>query len=126
MTPFADLHPVLALLAAVCLVAGAGFTLVGSIGLVRLGSFYERIHPPTLGTTFGTALICVGSMILFSVLESRLVLHELALIVFVVMTTPITYTLLVRAAVLRESERTPQTPAQSASGVDSCDLNDRR
>jgi multicomponent K+:H+ antiporter subunit G len=103
MTQLADLHPVVASLAAICLLAGAGFALIGSIGLVRLGSFYERIHPPTLGTTLGTVLVGIGSMILFSALESRPVLHELVLVALVVVTTPITYTLLVRAAVLRES-----------------------
>ena len=109
MTPLAELHPIVALVAAVCLVAGAGFALIGSIGLVRLGSFYERIHPPTLGTTFGTAFVALGSMIVFSALESRPELHELVLIVFVVVTTPITYTLLVRAAALRESDGAPPT-----------------
>ena len=41
--------------AALLLVVGAGLTLVGSIGLVRLPTFYERIHAPTLGTSWGTA-----------------------------------------------------------------------
>jgi multicomponent K+:H+ antiporter subunit G len=103
MTEFAELHPMVALAAAVCVVAGAAFALIGSIGLLRLGSFYERIHPPTLGTTFGTGFIALGSAIVFSALESRPVLHDFVLVVFVAVTTPITYTLLVRAAVLRES-----------------------
>jgi multicomponent K+:H+ antiporter subunit G len=116
MTELAGLHPVLALIAAVCVVGGAGFALIGSIGLVRLGSFAERVHPPTLGTTFGTGLIAVASMIVFSALESRPELYELVLVVFVVVTTPITYTLLVRAAVLRESGDAAARAA-SANGV---------
>ena len=113
MNALAQLHPIAALAAAVCLVAGAAFALIGSIGLVRLGSFHERVHPPTLGTTFGTGLVGLGSMIVFTALESRPVLHELALVVFVAVTTPITYTLLVRAAVLRESEDASRTsPAE--------------
>lgn len=104
MSALADVSPIMALLAAACLLAGAVFALIGSVGLVRLRSFYERVHPPTLGTTFGTGLVGLGSMIVFSALESRPVLHELALIVLVVVTTPITYTLLVRAAFLRASE----------------------
>ena len=116
MTRFAELHPMLALVAAVCIVAGAGFALIGSIGLVRLGSFYERIHPPTLGTTFGTGLIGLASMIVFSALESRPELHELVLIVFVAVTTPITYTLLVRAAVLRSPDDAPASPSAGRKG----------
>jgi multicomponent K+:H+ antiporter subunit G len=116
MTQFAALPPWVALAVAVCLVAGAVFALIGSIGLLRLGSFYERIHPPTLGTTFGTGLIALGSMILFSALESRPVLRELVLVVFVVVTTPITFTLLVRAAVLRESDTTDKPDARNGNG----------
>ena len=112
MTEFSELSPIVALVAAVCVVAGAAFALIGSIGLVRLGSFYERIHPPTLGTTFGTGLIALGSMILFSSLESRPVLHDTVLVVFVAVTSPITYTLLVRAALLLESVGAPQTRAK--------------
>jgi multicomponent K+:H+ antiporter subunit G len=88
-------------LIALLVVAGAGFTFLGCVGLLRLPSFYERVHPPTLGTTFGTLFVCAASMILFSILESRPVLHELVIAVFVVVTTPITFTLLLRAAVRR-------------------------
>ena len=62
----------------------------GRLGLLRLGSFYERVHAPTLGTTLGTGCIVVASMIFFSVLETRPVLHEVLIAVFVTMTTPVT------------------------------------
>ena len=49
--------------------------LVGTCcGCVR---FYERVHAPTLGTTLGTACIAIASMIYFSALGTRPVLHEL-------------------------------------------------
>ncbi len=32
---------------------GAGFTLVGSLGLLRLRDFYSRLHAPTKATTLG-------------------------------------------------------------------------
>ena len=47
-----------AVLTAVLLFLGAAVTLIGSLGLIRLGSFYERVHAPTLGTTFGTGFDC--------------------------------------------------------------------
>jgi multicomponent K+:H+ antiporter subunit G len=106
-----------ALIAAACLVAGAVFALIGSIGLVRLGSFYERIHPPTLGTTLATGLIALGSMILWSAVESRPVLNELVLVIFVAVTTPITLTLLLRAAVLREADRPAQGAEPQSAGA---------
>jgi multicomponent K+:H+ antiporter subunit G len=90
-------------LAAVLIVSGALLAFAGSVGLLRLKTFYERIHPPTMGTTLGTALILVGSMLYFSALESRPVLHEILIGVFMTLSTPVTYMLLVRAALHRDS-----------------------
>ena len=50
-----------AIAAALLLLAGAGLTLLGTIGLVRLPGFYERIHAPTLGTSWGAAGDCFGA-----------------------------------------------------------------
>jgi multicomponent K+:H+ antiporter subunit G len=90
-------------LSAVLLVMGAAITLIGSAGLLRLHTFYERVHAPTLGTTLGTACVALASMIYFSALGGRLVLHELLIVIFVTMTTPISLTVLVRAAVFRDT-----------------------
>lgn len=102
-----------AVLASVCLLGGAGFTLIGAIGLARLKTFYERVHAPTLGTTLGAALILVGSMLCFSVLESRFIAHEILLLVFMLLTTPVTFILLVRAALYRDrAEASNNVPPQ--------------
>lgn len=101
-----------ALLVAVFLLIGAGLTLIGSFGFYRLHNFYDRIHAPTLGTSWGTAAIVIASMICFSVLESRPVLHEFLIGVFVMITTPVTLMLLGRAALYRDrSEGNPEVPA---------------
>jgi len=94
--------PIIAMLVALLVLLGAALALIGSFGLLRLPTFYERVHPPTLGTTLGVGSTLVASMLLSSVLESRPVLHELAIAVFVLVTTPVTYMLLVRAAVHRD------------------------
>jgi multicomponent K+:H+ antiporter subunit G len=95
--------PVLAeILTAALLIAGAAITLIGSVGLIRLKTFYQRVHAPTLGTTLGMTCIATASMIYFSTLGTRPVLHELLIIVFVTVTTPITLMILVRAAVFRD------------------------
>ena len=88
--------------AALLVLAGASFALIGSLGLLRLKTFYERVHPPTMGTTLGTGLVLAGSMLFFTMHESRPVLHEILIGVFTFVTTPITYMLLVRAALHRE------------------------
>jgi multicomponent K+:H+ antiporter subunit G len=110
--------PVLAaILTATLLVGGAAITLIGSLGLLRLRSFYQRVHAPTLGTTLGTTCLATASMIYFSALGSRPVLHELLLIVFVTTTTPITLMVLIRAARLRdEAENEPGRGAENEHG----------
>jgi multicomponent K+:H+ antiporter subunit G len=91
-----------AVVTAALLFLGAATTLIGSLGLLRLKTFYERVHAPTLGTTLGTGCIVLASMIYFSVLETRPVLHEILIAVFITVTTPVTLMILVRAAMLRD------------------------
>ena len=88
--------------AGILVVLGAFLAFSGAVGLVRLKTFYERVHPPTMGTTGGAGLILAASMLFFSALESRLVLYEVVVAVFMVVTTPVTYMLLMRAAVHRD------------------------
>ena len=102
MSHAAILPPAVAVLVALLVVLGAALALIGSIGLLRLKTFYERIHPPTMGTTLGLGLTLIASMLLFSSLESRPVLHEIVLAVFMVVTAPVTFMLLVRAALHRD------------------------
>jgi multicomponent K+:H+ antiporter subunit G len=88
--------------AAVLVLAGALLAFVGSLGLLRMKTFFERVHPPTMGATLGTAFVLAGSMLYFTALESRLVLHEILIGVFMMLSTPVTYVLLGRAALRRE------------------------
>lgn len=121
MTHAADLPAWAALVTALLLLLGAGLALTGSLGLLRLGSFYERIHAPTLGATLGIGSVLIASMLFFSVLQTRLVLHEVLIAVFMVVTTPVTLMLLARAALYRDRrERSedvppPPSPPQDAS-----------
>ena len=97
-----DLPAWAAFMVAFLVLGGAAFTLIGSLGLLRLRTFYERVHSPTLGSTFGVALIVMGSMLCFSVLQSRPLIHELLILMFVTVTTPVTLMLLARAALYRD------------------------
>jgi multicomponent K+:H+ antiporter subunit G len=101
-TPFETLPLWAAIPVGGLLVVGAFLTLVGAIGFLRLGTFYERIHAPTLGTSGGIGAIMVASMIFFSISTRSLVIHELLIGIFVTVTTPITLMLLARAALHRD------------------------
>jgi multicomponent K+:H+ antiporter subunit G len=115
VTPLAELPGWAAVLAALLLLVGAGLTLIGTIGLLRLGIFYQRVHAPTLGTTLGIGCVLLASMLVFSVLQTRPVLHEILITVFMVVTTPVTLMLLTRAALYRDrsegNDEVPQPPA---------------
>lgn len=111
MSHAADLPLWAALPVALLLLLGAALGLTGSIGLLRLRSFYERVHAPTLSTTLGIGCILLASMLFFSVLQTRFVLHEVLITVFMVITTPVTLMLLARAALHRDrAEGDPQVP----------------
>ena len=97
---------------ALLVVLGAGLTLVGTLGLLRFPSFYDRIHAPTLGTTLGIGCVLLASMLFFTVTQSRPVLHEVVVALFMVVTTPVTLMLLARAALYRdEQEKHPDVVA---------------
>ncbi|MDQ2105472.1 monovalent cation/H(+) antiporter subunit G [Azospirillum isscasi] len=102
MTHLADLPVWAAIPVALFLVTGAALALIGSIGFLRLRTFYERVHAPTLGTSMGIGFVLLASMLCFTVLQSRLALHEILIAVFMVVTTPITLMLLARAALYRD------------------------
>jgi multicomponent K+:H+ antiporter subunit G len=98
---------------AALLLVGAAITLIGAFGLVRLKTFYARVHPPTLGTTLGTGCIALASMVYFSAVQTRPVLHEILLVLFVLVTTPVTLMLLVRAALFRDEAESDRMKASA-------------
>lgn len=112
-----------AVLVALFAVGGAAITLTGAIGLMRFGSFFERVHAPTLGTSFGAAFILLASALYFSMLHGRPVLHEILIFIFVTVTTPVTLMLLARAALYRDRVETtlrqhPATPPENGPEAD--------
>jgi len=97
-----DLPTWAAVLTAMLILLGSGLTLLGSFGLLKLKSFFERVHAPTLGSTLGMASILLASIIYFSVGQTRPVVHEILIGLFVTVTTPVTMLLLVQATLYRE------------------------
>ncbi|MBL8433471.1 MAG: cation:proton antiporter [Zoogloea sp.] len=87
---------------AVLLVLGGLITLVGTLGLLRLKTFYQRIHGPAIAISMGAGCILVASMVYFTAAQSRLVIHELLIGAFVLMTAPVVAMLLMRAALYRD------------------------
>lgn len=84
------------------LLLGSLIIVIGAFGLLRLPNFYQRIHGPAITITLGSGCILIASMIYFTGLQSRLVIHELLITAFVLLTAPVTSMLIMRAAVYRD------------------------
>jgi multicomponent K+:H+ antiporter subunit G len=93
----------IALAAGMLLIAGGLLTFIGACGLVRLRDFYSRMHPPTMGATLGTGCILISSMLVTSAVLDRPVFHEVVITLFILITSPVSAILLMRAAISRNT-----------------------
>lgn len=102
MKTFESLPAWAALPVSLLLILGGAIILIGALGLLRLPSFYQRIHGPAITVTLGAGCILLASMLYFSVLQSRLVIHEIIILLFLLLTAPVVAMLIMRAAVYRD------------------------
>ncbi|MEE4250293.1 MAG: Na+/H+ antiporter subunit G [Alcanivoracaceae bacterium] len=94
---------------AVLILIGAGFTLVGSIGLVRLQDIYTRLHGPTKATTLGVGSIILASLVFFTAQTGVLSVHEVLITLFLFITAPVSAHLLAKTAMHRQEKKVPST-----------------
>jgi multicomponent K+:H+ antiporter subunit G len=91
-----------ALIVSLLLILGASIVLIGALGLVRLRTFYQRIHGPAITITLGTGSLLLASMLYFTTAKSRPVVHEVIITLFVLLTAPVVSMMIMRAAVYRD------------------------
>lgn len=97
------------------LVGGAGFALIGSIGLMRLPDFFSRLHGPTKATTLGVGGTLVASALYFSVHGDGVSLHELLIMLFLFITAPVSAHLMAKAALHLQGPVTTPDSGQNKS-----------
>lgn len=102
MTSAADLPSWAALAATLLLALGATVVLIGALGLLRLRTFYQRIHGPAITITLGAGGVLLASMVVFTAAQSRPVVHEVIIGAFLLATAPVVSMLIMRAAVYRD------------------------
>ena len=102
MSIASNLPPWAAITVSFFLILGGIISFTGALGLLRLDTFYRRIHGPAITITLGTGSIIIASMLYFTVSGARAVVHELLITVFVLMTAPVVSMMILRAAVYRE------------------------
>ncbi|WP_273719691.1 MULTISPECIES: monovalent cation/H(+) antiporter subunit G [unclassified Bartonella] len=106
-----DISLVVAVAITVFLVLGSGLTLIGTIGLVRLSSFYKRLHMLSLSTSWGAGSILIASFLYSIFVDHHFVFHEILLMIFLLVTIPVASMLVSQAAAYRHhSENTSEKP----------------
>ncbi|MFP2903948.1 monovalent cation/H(+) antiporter subunit G [Pyxidicoccus sp. 3LFB2] len=91
-------------------VLGALAALIGSFGVLRLSTFFQRVHAPTLGSTLGAWSLTLATVVQISFERGQPYLHSLLIGMFIVLTAPITTIFLMRAAVFRARLRGTEIP----------------
>lgn len=84
------------LLAALLLVVGGVFALVGAIGLLRFPDFFMRLHAPTKATTLGVGGVLLASIVL-GWARGEPAVHELLITLFLFVTAPVSANLMAMA-----------------------------
>ncbi len=85
----------------VLVLAGAVIALLGSLGLLRLKTYFERVHAPAIIATMACWCVMHATLLYFSVVGDGLAVHALLIALFVAITVPVTNIFLMRAALFR-------------------------
>ncbi len=86
---------------AVLVLFGAAIAMLGSLSLLRLKTYFERVHAPSIIATMGCWCIMHGTLLYFSDARHRQALHPHLIALFVEVTVPVTNIFLMRAALFR-------------------------
>lgn len=108
-------------LALVALLAvGSFFILVGSFSLVKLSSFFKRLHGPTKASTLGVGCILLASVGYHAFLGQDPQPRELLITAFLFITAPISAHMMAKAALslmMDERPRLPEDATGEAEGL---------
>ncbi|MGY9045911.1 hypothetical protein P775_02315 [Puniceibacterium antarcticum] len=94
---------------AVALVIGAVFTLIGSVGLMKLDTAMKRMHAPTKAATLGIGALLMASMIHSFAFGSGS-LKEVLIMAFLFVTAPISANFIAKVAIHRGQDVPPPSP----------------
>lgn len=102
------------IISAILILLGAGFALVGSIGLLRFPDVFTRLHGPTKATTMGVGGVLLGTILLLVVQGETGVIRGLLITVFLFLTAPVSAHLLAKAALHRRCRSVCELPADES------------
>ena len=94
---------------AICLLIGAAFALIGTIGLLKFNDSMTRLHAPTKVGTIGIGALLLASMIHAHVFADGS-MHELLIMAFLFVTAPISANFIAKVNIHRRSCDAPPPP----------------
>lgn len=111
MISLSDLGTISEIVISVLLVIGTFFTLVGSIGLIKLDNSMSRLHAPTKASTLGVGSLLMASIV-YSFASADGSLHEILVMAFLFVTAPISGNFIAKANMhrLRGKKELPPPP----------------
>ena len=95
----------------VCLIIGAAFAMIGTIGLLKFNDPMVRLHAPTKVGTIGIGALLLASMI-NSYVFSDGSMHELLIMAFLFVTSPISANFISKVNIHRRNCDVPPVPPQ--------------
>ncbi|MDB5930308.1 MAG: multisubunit potassium/proton antiporter, PhaG subunit [Polaromonas sp.] len=117
MMPEVDLPAWAELVVAVLVLAGAALALLGSVGLLRLPTFFERVHAPAIIATGGCWCVMLGTVVFFSIQRDEVAVFPLLIAVFIAITVPISTIFLMRAGLFRARQLGQAVPPSVSRSV---------
>ena len=95
--------------AALCLIIGSGFILVGTLGLLKFDGPMTRLHAPTKVGTIGIGMLLAASMI-DAAADGDPSFHELLIMAFLFVTAPVSAHFIAKVSIHQRSCMTPPDP----------------
>lgn len=95
--------------AALSLLIGSAFIVVGVIGLLKFNDPMTRLHAPTKVGTLGIGMLLLASM-LNALAAGNPSIHELLIMAFLFVTAPISANFIAKVSIHRRACETPPAP----------------
>lgn len=83
------------------IVVGALIALIGSFSLIRLRTFFERVHAPSVIATLGCWCVVLATVLYVSLRWREVAIYPLLIAVFLALTVPVTTIFLMRTGLFR-------------------------
>ena len=107
------------------LAVGCFFTVLGAFALIKLPTFFQRIHGPTKASTLGVGCILFASIGSHAMVGNGLHPRELLITVFLFLTAPVSAHMMAKAALsLAEDDPPPPPPGATSESVEEGEVMD--